>query len=530
VAVRSRARGAALDSVCVALALVLALGLFWATERRIVGAVGLSSFPLDDSWIHLHFARNLAEGHGFAYNPGVPVAGSTAPLWTLLLAAAFALLGSDPAWAKVLGIGAALGTALLIPRLVRLWTESRALALVGGILAAISGPLVWGALSGMEVSLAALLVTAALVAHATRREGATALVLGLGVLARPEVLLLVPLLWLAGPITRRRTTIFAAVVSTLLVPWVLFNLATAGTPLPATASAKIEGGLIGFLSGTREPLSVTLVQRPWHFEVEWVRWLASVDVLLPALVLVGLWALWLARGREAALPASALLLHPIGMALLAPYRGPGFQEGRYSIHLLPLAIAVALVGIKTLSPPGRGQDEGTWRRLLRPILAGALLAAALWALPSAATRYAWAVQNIDAMQVHLGRWVAAHTPREARLALNDVGAIAYISRREVVDVMGLVTPAIVPYRQRGEAGVLSYLERACPDYLVIFPAWFPVLSAMTERFTPIYRTRLAHNTVAGADEMVVYETPWNRWRGAGARCAEGARNAVGPGR
>jgi hypothetical protein len=43
---------------------------------------------------------------------------------------------------------------------------------------------------------------------------------------------------------------------------------------------------------------------------------------------------------------------------------------------------------------------------------------------------------------------------------------------------------------------------------VIFPAWFPTLSAMTDRFRPIYRVTLAHNTVAGADEMVVYKTPW----------------------
>ena len=534
-AVASRARAAALDSLGVVLALVLALAVFWVTERRIAGAVGLSSYPLDDSWIHLHFARNLAEGSGFAYNPGVPVSGSTAPLWTLLLAGAFALFGSTPVWAKGLGIAAALGTALLTRRLVWLWTESRLLALVGGILAAVSGPLVWGALSGMEVSLAALLVTAALVAHTTGRAGTTAFLLGLGALARPEAVLLVPLVWLAEPITLRRTAMFAGVVGALLAPWVLFNLATAGTPLPATASAKIEGGLVGFLSGAREPLAATLVRRPWQFERDWVRWLASADVLLPALVLVGLWALWRVRGRAAALPAAVLVLHPIGMALLAPYRGPGFQEGRYSIHLLPLAIAVALAGVHTLSLLGRGQGEGakgegTWRRASRRVLAGALLAAALWSLPAAATRYAWAVQNIDAMHVHLGRWVAANTPRGARLALNDVGAIAYVSRREVVDLMGLVTPAIIPHRRRGEEGVLGYLERACPDYLIIFPAWFPALSAMTDRFTPIYRISLAHNTVAGADEMVVYETPWNRWRGAGVRCAERARNAVGLGR
>ena len=144
----------------------------------------------------------------------------------------------------------------------------------------------------------------------------------------------------------------------------------------------------------------------------------------------------------------------------------------------------------------------------------------------AADRYAWAVQNIDAMQVHLGRWVDTHTSPDARLALNDVGAIAYVSRRDVVDLMGLVTPAIIPYRRSGDDGVLRYLERVCPDYLIVFPAWFPKLSAMTDRFTPIYRLRLEHNTVAGADEIVVYETPWNRARERSDRCERGERGAA----
>ena len=120
----------------------------------------------------------------------------------------------------------------------------------------------------------------------------------------------------------------------------------------------------------------------------------------------------------------------------------------------------------------------------------ALLVGAVAALPSAATRYGWAVQNIEAMQVHLGHWVASHTPPTARIGLNDVGAIAYISRREVVDVMGLVTPAIIPFRRDGEMGVLRYLEHACPDYLIVFPAWFPTISAMADRFHPVYRVRL----------------------------------------
>jgi hypothetical protein len=495
-----------------AAALAAALGLFLQREQLIAGPVGLSGFPLDDSWIHFQFARNVAGGHGFSYNPGVPMSGSTAPLWTLLLAGLFKAAGAYPAWAKAAGIAAALGAAWLARRLAVAWTGDMALGLTAALVTAWSSPMVWGALSGMEVTLAALLVTAALVAHTAGRAAASAALLGLAVLARPESVLLVPLLWLAGPLTVKRSATMWGFPAAVLLPWMVFNMRTAGTPLPATAAAKIEGGLVGLLAGARESAVTSFLSRPWQFEREWIAWLASVNVLLPVLLLPGLWVLRRRGGRAWALPASILLLHPLGMALLAPYRGPAFQEGRYSIQLLPLAVVVAVSAFVPLVSMARSRPW--WGRLACALL----LLGSLASLSAGATRYAWAVQNIDAMQVGLGRWVEAHTPAGARLALNDVGAITYLGRREVVDVMGLVTPAIIPYRRDGEAGVLRYLERACPDYLIIFPAWFPALSTRADRFTPIHRVRLEHNAVAGADEMVVYETVWNRWRPGHQNC------------
>jgi arabinofuranosyltransferase len=507
-----RGRGALLLT---AVALAAALGLFLQRERLIAGGVSLSSFPLDDSWIHLQFARNLASGHGFAYNADAPVAGSTAPLWTLLLAGLFTLGGIHPEWAKLAGVAGALGAAWLARGLAQVWTGDTALGLTAALATAWSAPMIWGALSGMEVTLAAVLVTGALAAHVAGRGLMTAALLGLAALTRPESVLLVPLVWLGGPLTWLRTAIVWGVPSAILVPWVAFNVRTAGTPLPATAAAKIEGGLLGFLSGAREPLATTLLWRPWQFEREWIAWLASVNVLLPVLILPGLWVLWRRGGRFCLWPASILLVHPVGMALLAPYRGPGFQEGRYSIHLLPLAMVVAVTTLAALAWATRLQP--VWGRLACAIV----LAASLAPLAAGATRYAWAVQNIDAMQVSLGRWVAAETPRDARLALNDVGAIAYLGRREVIDVMGLVTPRIIPYRRDGEAGVLRYLQQSCPDYLIVFPAWFPGMAARRDLFTPVHRVKLDHNTVAGADEMVVYQTAWNRWRESHEPCPAG---------
>jgi hypothetical protein len=180
------------------------------------------------------------------------------------------------------------------------------------------------------------------------------------------------------------------------------------------------------------------------------------------------------------------------MALLAPYRGPGFQEGRYSIHLLPLALVAVAVAL--------GAPRPAWRRV-----AGlAWLTLALWALGPAAQRYGWGVQNIEAMQVEIGRWVDTHTPRGARLAVNDIGAIAFVSRREIVDLMGLVTPEILPYRRQGENGVIRFVGETCPDYVIIFPTWFPALAARTELLEPLHRVRLARVEVSGGPEMVVY--------------------------
>ena len=229
------------DDLVVAVAACLPLVLFALTERRLAGVPG---FPLDDSWIHLHFARNIAEGAGFSYNPGVPVAGSTAPLWTLLLALGVVAFGSSVAMVKAIGAVTALGATIMVRRAATAWGASRPGALGATIGLAWTGAMAWGALSGMEVTLAALLVAVSLFAHARGHDFWTALCAVLAAVARPEALILVPLLVVARPLTMRRALLFAGVTVVGLAPAVGFSLATVGSPVPATASAKVEGGLL----------------------------------------------------------------------------------------------------------------------------------------------------------------------------------------------------------------------------------------------------------------------------------------------
>jgi hypothetical protein len=478
------------DDLVVALGMAVPLVAFLVREGQVAGGPG---FPLDDSWIHLHFARNIAEGAGFVYNPGAPVAGSTAPIWTVLLAGASALLGPSLLTAKALGIAAAIGAAVLTRRAAVAWGAPAESALVAAMALAWSGPLAWGALSGMEVTLAAALVAAALLAHARDQTVWTACAAALAVLGRPESLLLVPLLVLSRPADARRLAIFGLVTACVLAPAVWFSMATVGSPVPATAAAKVEGGLLGWLAGVREPWRQMLVIRPWEFLRAWLAWLVAINWLLPLALAGGAWVAWRRQGRALGALTMALVAHPLGMAWLAPYRDPAFQEGRYSIQLLPLAFVLVAMALGAI--PSR-------RATLVAVVA--LLACSLAPLGRAADRYAWGVQNINAMQVHLGRWVQANLPPTSRLAVNDIGAIAYLTRRPVIDLMGLVTPDIIPYRRQGESGVIRYVAERCPDYVIVFPSWFPQLTARADALEPIYRVRLERNEVSGGPEMVVY--------------------------
>jgi hypothetical protein len=116
------------------IALLLLAVILLSTVYFLVGqyqTLGGTYFLIDDAWIRLRFARNLTEGYGFSFNPGHPIAASTAPLWTLILAASYAATGQLVLSTYFWEIVFLFVTCVLVYRLVLLMTNQFFLAAHG---------------------------------------------------------------------------------------------------------------------------------------------------------------------------------------------------------------------------------------------------------------------------------------------------------------------------------------------------------------------------------------------------------------
>ena len=102
--------------------------------------------------------------------------------------------------------------------------------------------------------------------------------------------------------------------------------------------------------------------------------------------------------------------------------------------------------------------------------------------------------------------------------MQDIGAIKYLLPNQVADLAGIASPEARSYYreaiEQGEpiqAGISRFLEEHEPDYLVMFPSWFPQLASMPDKYRPLHRIRIANNITMAGDVLVVYATPWTRF-------------------
>lgn len=477
-----RAAAAFLDPwllVPVFVAVAVALYLV-ATAHSTNGAHG---FPLDDPWIHLTYARNLALHHSFAYFPGDRTsAGSTAPLYTLILSVGYLLFRDEKVLSYALGIlfhAGFLGVAGLWARKQlgdTLWAAGFVLIL------ALDPRIAILAVSGMETSLFLLLVALAFWARAEGKGRALGIALGLALWVRPDALILAAVFGLDALLARvaRRgatgsasggpTSAWLVPFAGLLVAYPLFNLLTGGVLIPNTFAAKhayYNTPIPTFIRGDLAECFLSL----------------AFWALTPlALVQLGLELVRLARRERGALRPElgwAIAL-PLAYMLLLPF------SHRFSRYLVPALPAVALLGLSTLRGLLLGGKEA---RVGKPaaatglVLLAALVGVQAFGVPRAARIFSEACGYHLARHERAGRWMKANLPTDAVIATHDVGAIAFYSERRVVDTVGLIQRDAIPYLHKPTytAFLAGFFEREKVTHLAVLRNWLEVTN-----IRPIY--------------------------------------------
>nr|MBI2905770.1 hypothetical protein [Chloroflexota bacterium] len=474
-------------------------GLF-ALAAASVAAYALAArgagFPLDDAWIHQVYARNLALHGQWAFVLGQPSAGSTSPLWTVLLAAGYALRLDYYVW--TIGLNALLlgAVAWLVYRVSGVWWA--------GALAAVEWHLVWAAASGMETVLFCALVMAAwyaTIAGATRSRAILGgALIGLAVWTRPDGLTLLPFVaaaaWRIGDSwghRLKRLGRLAGGAGAVILPYFPFNFVLSHQFWPNTFFAKqAEYAVLRAL-----PLWQRLA------EVFAAPWVGALLVLAPGV--------WLAvkggrkgghEGRRYGWMAGWAAAFLLAYALRLPVT---YQHGRY---LMPVIPALVVVGAAGMAGWVRLSDPQTWRRVLSRawVLGAGGVAVGFWALGAGAL--AADVRVVNSEMVSTAKWVAANVPPGAVVAAHDIGALGYFADVRLVDLAGLVSPEVIPLL--GDDGRLWQFVRAGrAAYVITFPGWCPAFTR-DPALRPVFQTGPLCDPAHPNLHMTVYQLDMGR--------------------
>jgi hypothetical protein len=438
-----------------ALAVLAAGAAHGALQAAAYAVTGAVEYPLDDPYIHLAMAEQIAGGT-YGINPGETAAAASSVLYPLLL---LPFAGQEVqrvlplAW-NLAGLAAA---AVLWGRI--LWQAGWGRG-AGGVALALAGPLALNfaglAFTGMEHMLHAA-ASLAILSGLLRLldEDRLGLLLPAGVLLAPllryEGLALACLAALV--VAWRRPAAGAGLLALALGPLAAFSgfLAAQGLGLlPASVAAKLhdpatEGqGLAAWLA---RRLGALLSER-------------REQILAVLLALTALFAL---RREIRQGPRAPLLGVLVAAGLAHALFGRFGWMDRYEIYVL----AVLSAGLLALAAASRQP------RLLAVLVAGPMALAALLYLPLAAHLYPGAARAVHVQQAQMGRFARDYLA--APVAVNDLGHVAWRNPNRVLDVWGLANPKALELRVaqgQPDGWVNELTEAQGVSFAMLYDSWF----------------------------------------------------------
>ena len=451
------------DALAVAIPAVLGAGvwLWFGLTTRVA---------LEDAFITFRYARNIALGHGFVYNLGERVLGTTTPLQALLLAALGRVLGPDhiPTIAAWLMPVFGLAAGVLAPLALRRLGLARPPMVVAALVLYLHVTIIRTSLGRMETPLVLFLMALSLYFLAQGRSLAATIAVAFLALCRADGLIWGGLVVGLSLLSRHRRPLAQCIgFCCVIAPWVLFALLYFGSPIPNTILAK---GVV------RPGEEHQLLQARYVRDL--ARWfITGTGFALNhpgfrvwvAMLALGAFSLVRQRRRELLL---MLAYPPVYAIVLYLGRAP-----KYPWYLVPALFCSLLVGAagigQLLSWAGSRRLDWRWRAVIA-LCGVAALAPGAWRLARDLPRQVAHTKRFQENEIGLrrgvGLWLRDHTPPDATVAMEAIGYQGYYSQRRVVDLVGLISPKVVQFKASTSSNAEVFKRVTTelqPDYIVL---------------------------------------------------------------
>ncbi|MDD2621164.1 MAG: hypothetical protein PHC92_10925 [Syntrophomonadaceae bacterium] len=499
----------------IAVITTLTLAGFYLLNQSSGGNAAWVGLPLDDGWIHLSYARSLAENGWFYYNPGEAEAGMSSPAWVIILGFAYKVLtplNVSPQWcAKGLSLLFAIGVPILVYHLAKALKLDRKWAWAAGLLAILEPNLAYGNVAGMEVSMFTFLTLLALLLSWYERYILAGLVLGLMVITRGEgtlnalIIGIIPLgmLYFKGHQNLKfidKNELFLGLKlflpSFLLgIAWVIYNYSINGHPLPNSYYVKhnfalgyfnleniinVIQGYLGHLllfKGIMLPLTITLLIIAIYALYHNKQLIMSIPLIL--------------------IPFIQLYAFSINIKVLAVATPWTYFTRRYMDFIIPILILLIIVALDFLwKAASRSQNRFiiTSTPLLMYVVIIFITINLFQFNKVFIEEYSWNTDNIEKVEVEMGKWVRDNIPANASIAVTDAGAVRFWSRPDhrIIDFMGLNS-----YRCIGRPST-ELLKEFKPEYAVFFRE----AVSDSNLYHELHSVKTIRNTVLGGNELV----------------------------
>lgn len=456
---------------------------------------GVLSYPLDDAFIHMAVAKNVALHHIWGLSNVEWVSSSSSVLFTILLSTAFAVFGLSPAWPLILS---ATGAVLLLLEMQRelnrhthLSTPRKTITMLATMLVA---PLPFMTILGMEHSLQMALTLIFVHRCATRLEN--------NQLALSDWM--APALWGALMISCRYENAYTAFVVCCILALRKSWKTAFVLGIISISPVVIFGAVMAAKGGYFLPNSLILKGKMQLIRLlnDTVSFLEITSVISGLFVITGLVVAERFRRKQFDRAFYVLTISFFSIILHCCSAAAGYLY-RYEAYLLVLTFFHLTILFMEWWSPEKLKERANWLYIFTfAIFLCNLVPRAANSLPHAVR----CSKNIYDQQYQMALFLKQYYNHNT-IAANDVGAISYLGDIRTLDLWGLGSNQVTRAKLRKEYTpeyVHQLIDSSQAKVAVIYEEWY--LPGVYKNWHKIASWEISNNYICAYPTVCFYAT------------------------